>query len=70
MSSPRSNSCAVARALGVPTSGSASASSSAATTWSSPFKIAPASGLCPRSLVRSGSAPSSTSIRTVFGCPW
>ena len=57
-------------ALGVPTSGSAPWSSKTAMTARSFLNTTPASGDCPRSLHRLGSAPCCSSSDTSGACPW
>ena len=61
---------AVSTAEGVPVVGSAPPSRRASITSRSPLKTAPASGVWPRSLGRSGSAPRASSAATVAAWPW
>ena len=61
---------AVSTADGIPAVGSAPPTRSASITARSPLKTAPASGVWPRSLGRSGSAPRFSSAATVCGWPW
>lgn len=68
--SGRSKNCAVARALGWPSSGSAPAASRKPTVSADCLKTAAASAVCPRSLARVWSAPRSSSAATVDARPW